>query len=322
MPVEFELIERIFSRLTGHGPDVLQGIGDDCALVRVPDGQCLALTTDTLVEGVHFPAATAPGDIGWKALACSLSDLAAAGAEPRWATLALTLPEAAEDWLQAFAGGFAALAGEAGVSLVGGDLVYGPTLGITVQAGGHVPAGSTLRRDGARPGEGIYISGGPGEAAAGLAAVRSGHATGTGRLTERLNRPTPRTRLGIALRDRASACIDVSDGLAADLGHILAASGCGADLELEALPISEALAMAGDREQVMEWVLHGGDDYELCFCMPDDNFPAIRELPDIAEPITRIGTVRRTPGLRLAGRDQRTVEVPPRGHDHFPPAGS
>lgn len=282
---EFELIRRYFSGIH-HAAGVVLGIGDDGAILDVPVGQQLVAVIDTLVAGVHFPLDTPACDIGWRALAVNLSDLAAMGANPRWFTLALTLPEADEAWLAGFAEGLAAQAAQAGVSLVGGDTTQGP-LTITVQAEGCVPAGQALRRAGARVGDAIYVSGSPGEAAAGLA-VHQGRlpeGEGSGALLERFFRPRPRLALGLALRGVATACIDVSDGLLQDLGHILRASGVGAELDLPALPLSAALrTAAGGRAQ--ELALCGGDDYELCFTVP-----AGTVLPAWDIRVSRIGTV-------------------------------
>lgn len=314
MPGEFDLIERIFRDLTPTGADVLRGIGDDCGLLRVPAGQALALTTDTLVEDVHYPADTRPADIGWKALACSLSDLAAAGARPAWATLSLVLPRADEPWLAAFARGFGELAGLHGTALIGGDLVRGPVTVITVQAGGHVRPTEFLGRDGAGPGDAVYVSGRPGEAAAALALGDAGIDPG---LRARLDRPVPRVELGLALRGVASACIDVSDGLAADLGHVLRASGVGACIEAGALPASAELAAAGDRGQVLDWMLRGGDDYELCFCVPQSKIRQINKLNENVQPVSCIGIIEHAPGLRLRDDDGNVRELVAPGHDHF-----
>ncbi|MEX0607603.1 MAG: thiamine-phosphate kinase, partial [Halofilum sp. (in: g-proteobacteria)] len=243
MTSEFELIERYFASLTPLGEGILQGPGDDCARVRVPDGCELAISIDTLVEDVHFLAGTDAADIGWKSLACGLSDLAAMGASPSWCTLALTVPRADESWLAGFAEGFGAIAREYGMALVGGDVTRG-RLTISVQVAGHLRSGHALVRGGARSGDAVCVSGTPGEAAAGLARLQAGTAEAEDPLVRRLNRPTPRVALGARLAGRASACIDVSDGLAADLGHILAASGVGARIDLDALPPSDALRRA------------------------------------------------------------------------------
>jgi len=315
---EFDLIERVFARLTDNRASIELGIGDDCALIHAPAGHATAVTTDTLVEGVHYPTGTAPADIGWKALACGLSDIAAMGAEAVWATLALTLPAADEGWLAGFADGFGELASATGVSLVGGDLSRGPHTVITVQAGGQVARGRALRRDGARPGDSIWVSGWPGEAAAGLATVTQGWPPAAAGFGDRLNRPQPRTMLGPALVGRATACIDVSDGLASDLGHILAASGVGATLERERLPVSPRLAALDAASQVQAWILEGGDDYELCFCLPDGlEDREISQLRDICDPVSCIGRIEPSPGLRLRDTDGSSATPAPAGYDHF-----
>lgn len=317
MASEFELIERYFAHLAPGGARVVRGVGDDCAILRPPPaGQELAVTMDTLVAGAHFPDGTDPADVGWKALACSLSDLAAAGAEPAWVTLALTLPHADPDWIAAFARGFGALAGEAGVALVGGDTTRGP-LAVTVHAAGHVPAGAALGRDGARPGDGVYVSGWPGEAAAGLERILAGAAAPGDALVARLNRPAPRTALGSALRAVASACIDVSDGLAADLGHIAAASGVAAVIEPERLPVSPRLQAAGDAGRARAWILGGGDDYELCFCVPQEKESKISDLENIVHPLTRIGAIAAGSGLWTRAADGTTARIDATGYRHF-----
>jgi len=235
---EFTLIERIRARAATR-PDVLLGIGDDAALLAVPAGQALVVTTDTLIAGVHFPAETAPADIGWKALAVNLSDLAAMAATPAWCTLALTLPDADGDWVDAFLDGFLELAEQHGVALVGGDTTGGP-LSITVTAQGFVPSDVALRRDGAQAGDDIWVTGTLGDAAGGLAQWQR-QGLMSAKLRHRLDRPTPRVAAGLGLRGLAHAAIDVSDGLAADLGHVLAASRLGAEVELGRLPTSRSL---------------------------------------------------------------------------------
>ena len=319
MASEFDLIDRYFRRLGGDRPGVVQGLGDDCARITVPAGQELAVSIDTLVAGVHFPEITSPEDLGWKSLACGLSDLAAAGATPAWATLAVTLPRGPDldAWLDAFIHGFAALAERHGVVVVGGDTTAGP-LSVTVQVAGEVPAGAALGRGGARPGHAVLVSGCPGEAAAGLSQLQSGTGDVDPHLYHRLARPVPRVALGLALRGHASACIDVSDGLAADAGHIAAASGCGIVLDEEALPISPALAAAGDEARVRDWVLNGGDDYELCFTLPA-GLAADRSWlgTDIDVDVTVIGEVDRGSGVRLRDRAGRERAVPGHGYRHF-----
>lgn len=317
MTSEFDLIERYFASLTPLGEGVIQGPGDDCARVRVPPDTELAVSVDTLVEGVHFPEDTDAADIGWKSLACGLSDLAAMAAEPAWCTLALTVPAADEAWIARFADGFGAIAHEYGIGLIGGDVTRGP-LAVSVQVAGHIPVGQALTRGGAAAGDGVYVSGSPGEAAAGLAGLQAGHATADDALVQRLNRPTPRVALGRRLAGVASACIDVSDGLAADLGHILAASGVGATLDLDALPASAALrAAAGGAEQLQDWILHGGDDYELCFCVPAVRESALPRDETTLGPITRIGTLEAAAGLRGTHAGAEPVTLASAGYRHF-----
>ena len=267
---EYALIRRYFQDLTAARDDVVRGIGDDAAVLTVPAGHELVVSTDTLVCDVHFPAATAPADIGFKSLAVNLSDLAAMGAEPRWATLALTLPAADASFLEPFCRGFAESARDQCVALVGGDLTRGP-LSITVQIMGTVPAGAALLRSGARPGDQIWVTGELGSAALGLALVQGRH-PGLGSefdaCVRRLNRPEPRVHAGLLLRDVASAAIDVSDGLFTDLNHVMRASGVGAQVELARLPLGAALmALSGEPER-WQYALGGGDDYELCYTVP------------------------------------------------------
>ncbi len=319
MTDEFELIRRYFSVLTPRGGDVLRGPGDDCALLRPPPDRELAVSIDTLVEDVHFPAATAAGDIGWKSLACGLSDLAAAGAQPAWCLLSLTCPAVDEAWLAAFADGFGALANREGVTLAGGDMSRGG-LSITVQVAGYVERGRELTRSGAQVGDGVFVSGWPGRAAAGLARRLASTDSAGDPLVEALNRPQPRTALGQRLAAAgATACIDVSDGLAADLGHILAASGVGAGLDAAALPITPELAAAGSAEQVRAWVLGGGDDYELCFTGPDD-LDAERLTATDGVAVTRIGRITGGGGLQLVEPDgSRSASADHAGYRHFGP---
>lgn len=313
---EFQLIERFFTRQPVMRGDVALGVGDDCALLRVPEGMLLAVTMDTLVEGRHFPEGTDPAALGHKALAVNLSDLAAMGAEPAWATLSLSLPAAEEAWLKAFADGFLDLARHYGVQLVGGDTVRGP-LAVTVQAHGFVPPGQALRRSGARVGDTVYVTGALGEAGAGLKialrelTVPEPDATV---LRTRLDRPAPRVEWGRALRGLASAAIDVSDGLAADLGHILDASGVGATVKLDALPVSEPLRRALGTEEAHRLALAAGDDYELCFTAPATSAAAIAALPF---PCTPVGSIEPAPGLRILDGQGRPVHPVSAGFDHF-----
>lgn len=317
MTDEFDLIRRYFAGLTPAGDDVLRGPGDDCALLRPPPDHDLAVSIDTLVEDVHFPAATAAGDIGWKSLACGLSDLAAAGARPAWCLLSLTCPAVDEAWLGAFADGFGALANREGITLAGGDMSRGG-LSITVQVAGYVERGRGLTRAGAEPGDGVFVSGRPGRAAAGLARRLASTDEPDDPLVEALNRPQPRTRLGRRLAaGGVSACIDVSDGLAADLGHILTASGVGAELEAAALPVAPELTAAGSPDQVRAWLLGGGDDYELCFTGPNDlDVDRLSETGGVA--VTRIGRITAAGGIQLVEPDGgRSALADLAGYRHF-----
>ncbi|MEP6939206.1 MAG: thiamine-phosphate kinase [Rudaea sp.] len=278
---EFDLIALIGERCVCLREDVRLGIGDDAALLAVPAGQLLAVSTDTLVAGVHFAHGTSPRDIGWKALAVNLSDLAAMGATPAWATLALTLPGADPHWVTEFADAFASLAGEYKLALVGGDTTRGP-LSITLTVHGFVPEGKALRRDQARVGDGVFVTGTLGDAAAGLRLQQAGTPASlsdaaSDALLQRLHRPTPRVAQGLVLRDRAHACIDISDGLVADLAHVCVASGVGAIIDATRLPASSALLAYADDGDRLALQLGGGDDYELCFSASADVAQALLE---------------------------------------------
>lgn len=315
---EFALIDHFFRKAGAQRPDVVLGIGDDGALLRPRAGADLVAVIDTLNEGVHFPAGCDPRSVGHRSLAVNLSDLAAMGAEPAWALLSLTLPSVDEGWLEAFTTGFAGLAKAQGVALVGGDTTRGP-LAVTVQALGFVPAGSGLRRGGAAPGDLLYVSGTPGDAAAGLA-IETGEAC-EGGIAEVLRRrflfPEPRLGLGRALRDCASACIDVSDGLLGDLGKLAAASGCRAEVDLERLPLSDALLRYGGPAGAERLALTGGDDYELCFAVPQARIPEVESAAArCGVPVAAIGTLRAGTGVGLwrAGAPEAFTHP---GFDHF-----
>lgn len=311
---EFALIQRYFAGLTPPGADVLLGIGDDAALLQAPPGEVLVVSTDTLVAGRHFPRDTPAEAVGWKALAVNLSDIAAMAATPRWVTLALTLPEVPERWLHAFAQGFATLARQYGVCLVGGDTTQGP-LSITMTVLGSVPLGQALRRSGAKAGDALAVTGTLGDAALALQHWQQGRAV-IPALRQRLDCPSPRLQEGLALRGLATAGLDVSDGLAGDLGHILHASGVGATLFAEALPRSaEFDAHAGD--DALSLQLHGGDDYELLLTIPPQHLAEARlRLSALGTPLTVIGTIQPEPGLRLRHNGYvQTLEA--RGYQHF-----
>jgi thiamine-monophosphate kinase len=317
---EFELIDRFFRR-PPRDAAVRIGIGDDAAIVAPAPGCELALSVDMLVEGRHFFAGTDPARLGHKTLAVNLSDMAAMGATPRFALLAGALPDNDGDWLEAFMGGFRALAEAHRVELVGGDTTRGPR-NLCVTIVGEVPAGEALTRSGARAGDDIYVSGTIGDAALALAAL-SGRtmldASVLSALRERLEAPQPRVELGIALRALASAAIDVSDGLTGDLGHILECSGVGARLDLEALPKSDALArkVSTERELALRCLLAGGDDYELCFTAPPSARTAIDALARrLSIALTRIGTITTERGLAVVEAG-RLLDPVPRAFDHF-----
>jgi thiamine-monophosphate kinase len=302
---EFDLIRRFFRGRTGSG--VLLGPGDDAALLLPSPGMQLAMTMDTLLSGRHFPEDLPAADIGWRSLAVNLSDLAAMGATPRWCLLSLSLPAVDEAWLEAFCAGFDELARQAGITLVGGDMVRGP-LSITVQATGEVPAGKALLRSGARPGDRICLTGVPGEAAAGLQCWQAGERNGP--LVQAFCRPQPQLELGRRLRGLASACIDISDGLLADLAHLLEQSGrLGADIRLARLPQSPALAGWANEAQRRTAQLAGGDDYLLLFTVPPVfNLPA---------QWFEIGRVESRQGIRVMDAEGNPLAELPAGWDHF-----
>jgi len=315
---EFALIRRWFAPLAPHGDGVVLGIGDDCALLAPPVGEQLAITTDTLIAGRHFPLDTAPSDIGWKSLAVSLSDLAAMGARPYGFTLALSLPQADEHWLAGFADGLRACAQTAGIALVGGDTTRG-ALSITITALGTVPAGAALRRDAAQVGDCICVTGTLGDAALALRLLQGDgwpQRDAASALRARLDRPTPRNAAGLALRGIARAAIDLSDGLFSDLGHICAASGVGAELELAALPASPAFRRHADVTTAHELQRVGGDDYELCVCVPPSRLDAARQACG-SLPLTVIGRIVAGEGIRLRDAANAIVEFSTLGYRHF-----
>jgi len=321
---EFDIIRRYFER-PARDPDVLVGVGDDAAVLSI-HGR-IAVTVDTLLEGVHFLPSAPPDSIGHRALAVSLSDVAAMGARPRWATLALTLRDADADWLEAFAAGFFALADRYGVTLVGGNLTRGP-LSITVEVTGDFPDDSpALTRSGARSGDDVYVTGTLGDAAGGLE-----HLTGSARgakvaaqgaepgpdaaLVERYLRPMPRVDAGRALAPLATAAIDLSDGLASDLAHLCNASGCGAAVDVDELPVSAALETLLGADGALRVALSGGDDYELCFTAPKEARAAIADaLAACGTPARRIGRMTDGPGIAWLRGGER-IE-PGAGYLHF-----
>ena len=315
---EFDLIRHYFGGYQYSRYDVGMGVGDDCALLSVPIGQSLAVSMDLLVAGTHFFADCDPKRVGHKALAVNLSDLAAMGAQPAWVTLGLSLPKADHDWLAGFAEGFLTLAERHQMALVGGDTTRGP-LSISVQAHGFVSQHMALYRQGARPGDHILVTGTLGDAALGLRRALGARELAPEHaeyLRSRLELPTPRVEIGMALRGLATSCIDLSDGLAQDLGHVLRASRVGARLELENLPLSTAL-QGVPRATALQCALAGGDDYELCFTVPPRWLMAVQALAlnwDCA--VTEIGRIEEDLGLRM--RDQGVeFTLEQAGYDHF-----
>ena len=321
---EFELIRRHFQRSGQPQPaQVLLGIGDDCALLQPTPGHQLAISSDMLVQGRHFFADVDPAALGHKALAVNLSDLAAMGARPLGFTLALALPQADNDWLSAFAQGLFALADAHACPLVGGDTTRGP-LNICITVFGELRPGQALRRSAAQPGDDLYLSGRTGEARLALELL-----LGTGwalqhtapgalpRLRHRLERPTPRLALGQALAGLAHAALDLSDGLAGDLGHILQASGVGAHIEQALLPVAPDLQTLPEAQRLV-CMLHGGDDYELLFTAAPAQRAAVAAAAQASQtPVQRIGHINATPGLWLLNAAGEQVTLSPRGFDHF-----
>jgi thiamine-monophosphate kinase len=317
---ERTLIERYFRECGASRTDVTIGVGDDAALINPPPGMQLVAKTDTLVSGVHFLPHFPPESIGHRALAVNLSDIAAMGATPAWALLALTLPRADATWLQGFADGFGALARKHNVALVGGDTTSGP-LCITVQLLGYAPQPPAMLRSGGKPGDVLFVSGSPGDAAAGLEIEQEKAPQATPAaayyLRQRFLFPTPRVELGQKLRSYASACIDVSDGLLGDAGKLAEASGCGVLINYEQLPISNHLAsMAGDT-RARELALTGGDDYELCFTVPVTSVERMtHELPPAHWGYRPIGVLRTEPGSVVMSNGT-VMDFSHSGFDHF-----
>lgn len=317
MPSEFALIARYFTRPSRHA---VLGVGDDAALCRVRAGMELAVSTDMLVSGTHFVPDADPRRLGHKTLAVNISDMAAMGAAPRWALLSLSLPKAEAAWLRPFARGFLALADAFEVDLIGGDTTRGP-LNLCVTIFGEVPRGKALRRDRARAGDEVWVSGELGTAALGLA-HQQGRTTlspaAAARCLRALDMPQPRVSLGLGLRGIAHAAIDVSDGLAADLGHICERSGLGADICLDRVPCSLLLAGFSDRRLAEQAMIAGGDDYELCFTAAPKRRADIERLGKrLGIRLTCIGSMHKGRGVRVRRADGTVVQNARRGFDHF-----
>lgn len=316
---EFDLIKKFFTRPAHPGNRAVLGVGDDCALMQPKPGMQMAISSDMLVEGRHFLPGADPARLAHKCLAVNLSDLAAMGAQPVAFTLAFALPEARADWLAAFADGLFALADQHGCELIGGDTTKGP-LNICITVFGELPPGLALRRDAARLGDDIWVSGTLGDARLALAGYRDELALAPDILAgaaERMHTPTPRVALGMALRGIAHAAIDISDGLAGDLGHILARSNTGATLEVDALPRGAMLAQQPLALQ-RAYTLTGGDDYELCFTAPPAQRDAIlRAAARTSTAVTRVGRIDAAHGLRLVDAAGAPVMMELATFDHF-----
>ena len=310
---EFDLIRRHFTRAT---PGAVLGVGDDAALIQPTAGKVLAVSTDMLVSGTHFFPDADPYLLGHKTLAVNLSDLAAMGATPRWAMLAVSLPAADEAWLERFSAGFFELAQRHGVDLVGGDTTRGP-LNLCVTIFGEVAPHQALRRSGAQPGDDIWVSGTLGDAALALAHLQGRIALSAADFAvcaERLHQPQPRIELGLALRGIANSAIDVSDGLLADLGHILECSNVGAEIDFDALPMSQALRSCSQQKLA----LAGGDDYELCFTVPALRASEVRAIAErLGLPLTRIGKIVAQRGCIVQDAGGNPLNIETEGYDHF-----
>ncbi len=314
---EFALIEILVEHQAVHRGDVVLGIGDDAAVVRPEDGRELVVTTDVLVNGVHFPESTEPAAVGYKSLAVSLSDVAAMGATPLWATLCLTMPDANEVWIKEFGTGFFELAAEHGVQLIGGDTASGP-LSIAVQVTGAVGDAGYLSRDGAGEDDLIYVSGTLGDAALGLQVVSGALSVSESDgsyFVDRLNRPSPRVALGRAVLSCASAAIDISDGLVADLGHICRRSGVGAVVDVSRVPLSDGYRRCLPR---VGWqpATGFGDDYELCFTVPPDRAPTVERVgTELGLSVTCIGHITRHDLKWTYG--EQPFPIHEQGYQHF-----
>jgi len=317
---EFDIIQNYFAKQGLSRDEVILGIGDDAAITKIATGLEQVITTDTLTSGVHFPIDTAPEAIGHKSLAVNLSDLAAMGAEPVWFTMNLSLPEYDKDWLNRFVTGLFALAAKHNICLIGGDTVKGQ-LSISIQAAGQLPAGSALRRSGAKTGDKIFVSGFIGDAALAFA-CRDGQLDISQqdllKVKQVLNMPEARNSLGQKLRGLANSAIDISDGLSADLTHILVASGCGATIDLQKLPLSEIFLKHAEQIGGHGLALGFGDDYELCFTAPEKTVSKIKKIgQELDCPVTVIGEVEKEPGLRFQDVYGLNISITEKGYDHF-----
>jgi thiamine-monophosphate kinase len=316
---EFDIIEQIFKSQETKHSGIIAGIGDDAALLKIPEGQLLAVSTDTLVKGVHFPEASTPYDIGYKSLAVNLSDMAAMAAEPLWVTMALTLPDNNMVWLREYSKGFFEIAKRYKVNLVGGDITHGP-LSITIQIIGCVPEGMQLRRNTARIGDDIYVTGTLGMSALALSIMNGKVKWDTDipdKAVSRLNRPEPRVDMAISLRGLANSAIDISDGLAGDLGHLILSSGTGAEIFLDKLPVYAELEQL---ETAQKWhhALNMGDDYELCFTVPEKYQENVMEIGERFKcNVSCVGKVTDGKSITWKAADGAAVNMESSGYMHF-----
>ena len=317
---EFELIKKYFQNLTDEDSSIQCGIGDDAAIVKIPRDMDVVLSTDTLLENTHFPAGADPFDIGYKALAVNLSDIAAMGAVPKWVLLSISLPKNDEKWLEKFASGFLELARQHSVSLIGGDMSRGP-LSITVQIQGLVPTDTAIKRDGAQKGDLIYVTGSLGDAGVGLDIIHGKLSIGNeyeAFFLNSLNRPEISVEAGLCLREFANSAIDISDGLIADLGHILDASHVGAVIEVKKIPLSEAMLHCIDETIAWDYALISGDDYELCFTASAAQHELIfNTFREINIPVSCIGKVKGETGLQLKIPEGTCFEPSGKSYEHF-----
>jgi thiamine-monophosphate kinase len=313
---EFDLIERYFKPIPIRRKDVVKGIGDDCAILEVPQDRQLVTSTDTLVSGVHFPEETLAEDVGYKALAVNLSDLAAMGAEPAWVSLALTMPDENYQWLAGFVKGFSELAEKYNVQLIGGDTTKGP-LSITVQIYGFIQKNKTLCRDAAKPGDLVYITGVIGDAGLGLKKLFN-NLNGLEKCVNQLNRPVPRVEVAQALTKISCCAIDISDGLLADLGHIAKESQCAAVIERDKIPLSKELQSFYGNDIDWQQVLASGDDYELCFTINEQNQDKINKIQSAHNVLlTCIGEIKAGHGVCCTDLNGQELDLSSPGYNHF-----
>jgi len=312
---EFEIIRRFFDRPSDN-PGIIVAVGDDGAVLRPAPGHDLISVVDTMVSGVHFPESLSPSDVGFRAIAVNVSDIAAMGGEPRWMTMALTLVDADVDWLEGFAKGVFDAGQQFGVALIGGDITHGSELVVTIQINGEVEPGRALTRSGAQEGDGIYVSGTLGDAAAGLSILQSGAPADAdvAYLVQRFARPEPRVDVGRTIADYANSAIDLSDGLYTDTEKLLAASKVSGTIELADIPLSTELRGLVAIADARRFALAGGDDYELCFTGPSEYFDELDEIE--GTPITRIGSVGDGQGIACT-LDGKPFDYHDPGYRHF-----